>query len=175
MRKVILYIASSLDGYIAKPGDDLGFLDLVASPGEDYGYHAFLHSVDTVILGRRTYDWVMGKVPVFPHAELETFVITRTPRPPEGKTTFHTGDLESLVLELKHRDGKNIFIDGGAEIVNQLLSLRLIDEIILSIIPILTGDGRPLFLPARPEQMLELINSRHFPSGLVQLHYRCKN
>lgn len=65
-RKVILYIATSLDGYIAKPNNDLSFLSIVQKEGEDYGYSKFINSVDTVILGRRTYDWVMSQVKVFP-------------------------------------------------------------------------------------------------------------
>ena len=75
-RKVILYIAASLDGYIAKSNDDLSFLNAVQREGEDYGYQEFMRSVDTVILGRKTYDWVMTQVEIFPHAELQTFVIT---------------------------------------------------------------------------------------------------
>lgn len=79
-RKVILYIATSLDGYIAKPNDDLSFLSVVQRDGEDYGYVDFIKSVDTVILGRKTYDWVMTQVPEFPHADKNSYVITRTPR-----------------------------------------------------------------------------------------------
>ncbi len=170
-RKVILYIAASLDGYIAKPNDDLSFLSIVQQDGEDYGYHDFVSSVDTVILGRKTYTWVMGQVPVFPHADKETYVITRTPKPAEGNVQFYTGRLRELVTSLKEKECKNIFIDGGAEVVNALLSERLIDEVILSIIPILLGEGVRLFKDGRPEQMMKLASAKHFEKGLVQLHY----
>src|SRR6478735_531975 len=93
-RKVILYIASSLDGYIAKPNNDLSFLSIVEKEGEDYGYTEFVNSVDTVILGRKTYDWVMTQVSEFPHADKETYVITRTERPSIGKIHFFAGDLD---------------------------------------------------------------------------------
>lgn len=170
-RKVIVYIAISLDGYIAKPGDDLDFLSIVDQEGEDYGYQDFIKTVDTVILGRRTYDWVMGQVDTFPHADKESYVITRAPRPAEGKTTFYTGDLKELVLKLKEKPGKGIFVDGGAEVVNALMQHDLIDEYIISIIPILVGDGIRLFKDGRTEFRLKLISTTEFETGLVQLHY----
>ena len=90
-RKVILYIAASLDGYIAKPNDDLSFLNRVQKEGEDYGYYAFASSVDAVIMGRRTYDWVMKQVEEFPHHDKESFIITKTARPKKGNVNFYTG------------------------------------------------------------------------------------
>lgn len=171
-RKVILYIAASLDGYIAKPNDDLSFLSIVQQEGEDYGYLDFVNSVDTVILGRKTYDWVMTQVPEFPHADKNTFIITRTARPTIGKINFYTGELKGLISKLKAEQGKNIFIDGGAEIVNELLNEKLIDEFIISIIPILVGNGTRLFKDGRPEQILELVSTKQFDKGLTQLHYK---
>jgi dihydrofolate reductase len=171
-RKVILYIACSLDGYIARPNDDLSFLSLVRKEGEDYGYSDFIRSVDTVILGRKTYDWVMTQVPEFPHADKESFIITRTARPATGKVNFYTGDPGQLVANLKKAKGKNIFIDGGAETVNELLKVDLIDEFIISIIPVLLGEGIRLFKDGRPESNLKLVDSKQFDTGLVQLHYK---
>lgn len=171
-RKVILYIATSLDGYIAKPNDDLSFLSIVQQDGEDYGYTNFVKSVDTVILGRKTYDWVMTQVPKFPHADKNSYIITRTVRPSTGKTNFYTGKLKDLISKLKAEQGKNIFIDGGAEIVNELLKENLIDEFIISIIPILVGNGTKLFKDGRPEQILELVSTKQFDKGLIQLHYK---
>lgn len=171
-RKVILYIAASLDGYIAKPNDDLSFLTIVQQEGEDYGYADFVNSVDTVILGRRTYDWVMKQVIVFPHADKETYVITRTPKASIGNTQFYTGDIKALVMHLKREEGKNIFIDGGSEVVHELLTENLIDEFIISVIPVLVGDGIRLFKDGRRELPLTLISTKQFDKGLVQLHYK---
>ncbi|MBS1586449.1 MAG: dihydrofolate reductase [Bacteroidetes bacterium] len=171
-RKVILFIACSLDGFIAKPNDDLSFLSIVQKEGEDYGYGEFIQAVDTVILGRKTYDWVMTQVPAFPHADKDTYVITHTPRPDIGKTKFYAGDLKDLLTKLKSEPGKNIFIDGGAAVVNVLLHDHLIDEYIISIIPILLGSGTRLFNDNRPEQKLQLLAAKHFDTGLVQLHYK---
>ncbi len=173
-RKVILYIAASLDGFIAAPNDDLSFLSLVEKPGEDYGYNTFIKTIDTVILGRKTYDWVMKQVPEFPHADKETYVVTRTEKPAIGNTIFYVGDLHSLVFHLKEKDGKNIFIDGGAVVVNALLQDELIDECILSIIPVLLGSGTKLFKNGRPQQNVDLITAKTYETGLVQLHYRMK-
>lgn len=171
-RKVILYIAASLDGFIAKPNDDLSFLSIVQKEGEDYGYSQFINSVDTVIIGRKTYDRVMNQVSEFPHAGIETYVITRTLRPDNGKTKFYNGDLNELVLRLKSESGSNIFVDGGAEIVNELLRYNLIDEFIISVIPILLGNGTRLFKNGLNEQKLELVKSKFFDTGLVQIHYK---
>ena len=170
-RKLILYIACSIDGYIAERGDDLSFLDQVQQEDEDYGYSEFISSVDTVIMGRRTYDWVMRHVDRFPHADKETYVITRKERQKEGNVAFYTGELTALVNALKDKPGKNIFCDGGAEIVNLLLQNKLIDEMILSVIPVLLGQGTRLFQSNFSKQQAQLKSSRPYPSGLLQIHY----
>lgn len=170
-RKTLLFIAMSLDGYIAKPNDDMSFLDIVAKEGEDYGYFDFVNTIDTVIMGRKTYDWVMTQVPEFPHADKKSYIITRTPRASIGKLEFYTGNLAKLISDLKQGQGKNIFIDGGAEIVHSLLKEKLIDELIISIIPILLGEGVALFKEGRPQQNLQLLSAKSYEKGLVQLHY----
>lgn len=174
-RTVILYIAVSLDGYIAKPNDDLSFLSIVEKEGEDYGYAGFIDSVDTIIMGRKTYDWVMSKVSVFPHIDKQTFIITRSPKPTIGNIKFYTGNLNELILKIKQENGKNIFVDGGSEIANLLLREKLIDEFYISVIPILVGDGIRLFSEGIPEQQLKLLESKQFDNGLVQLHYILSN
>jgi dihydrofolate reductase len=173
-RKLVIYIAVSLDGYIAKPGDDLRFLSLVEKEGEDYGYRDFMATVDTIIMGRRTYDWVMQQLPEFSHADKTAYIITHTPRPANGKTSFYTGSLPHLVQQLKKEDGKTIFCDGGAEVVNVLLENDLVDEIIISIVPVLVGDGIRLFKDGRPEQLYHFLSAQSFDTGLVQLRYQRK-
>lgn len=171
MRKVIVYIACSMDAYIAGPGDDLSFLHKVEKPGEDYGYGEFIESIDTVIMGRKTYDKVMSMVSEFPHASRECYVMTSKPRTNTGKTVFYNGDLKQLVVRLTQQQGKDIFIDGGAEIVNALMKDNLVDDFIISIVPVMLGDGTPLFKSGRPYADLQLVSARHFDTGLVQLHY----
>jgi ribosomal-protein-alanine N-acetyltransferase len=171
-RLVILYIATSLDGYIAKPNDDLGFLSMVEQEGQDYGYADFIKTVDAAIVGRKTYDKVISMGIGFPHADKDAYIITRTPRPNIGSVKFYSGDIKSLVGRLKSAHGKNIFCDGGAAIVNELLKDDLIDEFIISVIPILVGNGTKLFNDGRPEQKLELVSVKSFHKGLTQLHYK---
>ncbi|KAB5486094.1 dihydrofolate reductase family protein [Flagellimonas hadalis] len=174
MRKISLFIATSLDGYIAKPNDDLGFLKLVEKEGEDYGYTEFTDTVDTIIIGRRTYDYVIGEIGIghYDNGQRDVYVITRTERPQNGRTIFYTGNLAELVKELKSKEGKTIYCDGGAEIINELLKLDLIDEFIISIIPVLLGSGTRLFDDGRPEQILEFVEVKTFVTGLTQLHYK---
>jgi dihydrofolate reductase len=176
MRALSIYIATSLDGYIAKPNDDLSFLKLVEKEGEDYGYAEFTSTVDTIILGRKTYDWVLRQIGTshYDNGERDVYVITRTERPDVGKTKFYTGGLTGLIRQLKNGKGKNIYCDGGAEIIDELLKNDLVDEFIISVIPVLVGNGTRLFKDGRPEQQLELVNTKTFDTGLVQLHYRRK-
>jgi dihydrofolate reductase len=174
MRKISLFIATSLDGYIAKPNDDLSFLKLVEKEGEDYGYSKFTDTIDTLIVGRRTYDYVLKEIGPshYDNGQRDVYVITRTERSQLGRTTFYAGNIAELVKRLKSKSGKNIYCDGGAEVINELLKQDLIDEFIISVIPILLGNGTRLFKDGRPEQTLELITAKSFETGLTQLHYK---
>lgn len=176
MRKLSLFIATSLDGYIAKPNDDLSFLNTVEKEGEDYGYAEFTANIDTIILGRKTYDYVLKKVGAshYDNGQRDVYVITRTAKPNAGRTIFYTGNLGNLVQRLKSESGKNIYCDGGAEIINELLKLDLIDEFTISVIPILVGNGTKLFNDNRPEQQLEFVSAKSFETGLLQLYYKRK-
>lgn len=174
MRTLTIFIAISLDGYIAKPNDDLSFLKLVDKEGEDYGYAEFTKTIDTIILGRKTYDWVLKEVGPshYDNGGRNVYVITRTERPDVGKTKFYTGSIVELVQQLKSQNGKNIYCDGGAEIINELLQNDLVDEFIISVVPILVGNGTRLFKDNRPEQELEFISVKSFETGLAQLRYK---
>jgi len=173
MRKLSLFIAMSLDGYIAKPNDDLSFLEIVEKEGEDYGYAKFSDTIDTLIVGRKTYEYVLKNIGSshYDNGNRDVYVITRTARPNRGRTIFYTGDLTRLIERLKSENGKNIYCDGGAEVINELLTHELIDELIISVIPILLGNGIRLFKGGRPEQTLHLITAKAFETGLTQLHY----
>ncbi|MFB9055920.1 dihydrofolate reductase family protein [Mariniflexile ostreae] len=176
MRKLSLFIATSLDGYIAKPNDDLNFLNLVEKEGEDYGYAKFNSTIDTLIIGRKTYDYVLKEIGPshYDNGERDVYVITRTERPDVGKIKFYTGNLTELVWKLKNENGKNIYCDGGAEIITELLKNDLIDEFIISVVPILLGNGIRLFKDGRPEQLLEFVSAKTYDTGLAQLYYKRK-
>jgi len=171
MRKVISYIAMSLDGYIARPDGDISFLSIVEKKGEDYGYSDFTSTIDTIIIGRKTYDKVISMGYEYPDNDNDVYIITRAVKPNYKTLKYYSGSLRKLVSELKSKQGKNIFCDGGSEIINELLRDNLIDEFIISVIPIILGDGISLFKNGRPELNLKLIKSDAFDTGLVQLHY----
>lgn len=171
-RKVIVYIAMSMDGYIAKPDDNLDFLNKVEKEGEDYGYHDFINTIDTVIIGRKTYEKVLSFGIGNPHAERVTYVITSSVKTPEENIIFYNDDIELLVKQLKFKKGKNIFVDGGAQLVNFMLSKNLIDEMVISTIPVILGEGISLFQHQKNEISLQLLSCKSFEKGLVQMHYK---
>jgi dihydrofolate reductase len=170
-RKVILYIAESLDGFIARENSDISWLSIVERPGEDYGYKDFISTVDTVIMGRKTYDKVLSFGIEFPHKDKECYVLSRTLEGSDGNVQFYSGDINDLIKQLKAGEGKNIFIDGGSEVVREFRCKNLIDEYTISIIPVLLGKGVRLFKDSDTENKLKLIESNVFDSGLVQLRY----
>lgn len=177
MRKVSLFIATSLDGYIAKPNDDLSFLKIVEKEGEDYGYSEFTENIDTLIIGRKTYDYVLKELGSshYDNGKRDVYVITRTEKPNVGRTTFYTGNLTDLVKQLQSENGKNIYCDGGSEIINELLKNDLVDEFIISIVPVLLGNGTRLFKDGRPEQELQFVSAKTYETGLTQLYYKRKS
>lgn len=173
--KAILYIACSLDGYIAGENEDLSFLDSVEKHGEDYGYSAFMKTIDTVIMGKTTYDWIIRNAPEYQHENKETYIITHRPlSDSDNERNTHlksfSGDLASLVSKLK-ADGKSLFIEGGSQIILQLMKEKLIDEYYIAIIPVLLGKGTLLFSPGFPTQKLHLAELKSYDTGLVHLHY----
>lgn len=174
MRKIKLFIAISLDGFIAQPNDDLSFLKTVEKEGEDYGYTAFTSTIDTIIIGRKTYDYVVKEIGAshYDNGKRDVYVITSTERPNNGRIKFHTGNLSDLVTTLKSQDGKDIYCDGGAQVIHELLKNDLIDEMTISIVPILVGNGTRLFKDGRPEQLLEFVSAKTFDTGLTQLYYK---
>lgn len=174
-RKVVVFIACSIDGYIAGKNEDLDFLSLVETPGEDYGYNEFIKTIDTVLLGRKTYDKVLGFGVPFPHAERKCYVISGTKTGSDENVTFWNDSPTKLVEHLLQLPGADIFVDGGAQLIHTLLQEKLIDRLTISFIPHLLGDGTQLFLNGRPEQQMQLIQSKSFPSGLVQLTYEKSN
>jgi dihydrofolate reductase len=166
-RKFILYIACSIDGFIATNNHDISFLQSVEKEGEDYGYTKFIETVDTLILGRKTYEKVIEMGYSY-HPDKEVYVISQS----KSEAPYYSGDLLELLQKLKNKEGKNIYCDGGAQLVKTLLDLKQIDEIILSLIPVTLGAGIRLFADRNEElNNLELLRCTSYESGLVQMHY----
>ena len=167
MRQVILFIATSLDGFIARPdgGIDWLFTD------RDYGYAAFYEGVDAVILGRKTYEQVLtfGE---FPYSGKECYVFTRTPvKGRDDRVVFVDQDPAVLIGRLRERPGRNIWLVGGAALAREFAVRDLIDEYIISVHPLILGSGIPLCKEPYPPARLTLVDCTTFPSGLVQLTY----
>ncbi|MDF2545129.1 MAG: hypothetical protein K0R93_27 [Anaerosolibacter sp.] len=170
-RKVVLYIAQSLDGYIARENNDISWLSMVEHDNEDYGYDAFIKNVDTVFMGRKTYEKVLSFGIEFPHKGRMCYVLSKTLEGADENVQFFSGNIEDLITKLKAQKGKGIFIDGGSEVVSAFREKDLIDEYVISIIPILLGKGIRLFKETDTESRLKLVESKVFNSGLVQLKY----
>ncbi|TNF50009.1 MAG: dihydrofolate reductase [Bacteroidetes bacterium] len=172
-RKVVLYISMSLDGFIARENDDLTWLSLVEKEGEDYGYNGMIERSDAYIVGRRTFEIVKKLTGGdFPMAKvMDCYVITSQEIVDEGVRS-HSGNIKSLIQELKLGQGKDIYCDGGSEVVRQLMEENLIDEYIISIIPIILGSGIRLFSGIKNEIGIELNEVKQFESGLVKLSYK---
>ncbi|MDX2188969.1 MAG: dihydrofolate reductase family protein [Bacteroidota bacterium] len=171
-RKVILYISMSLDGFIARQNDDIEWLSLVEKKGEDYGYNEFYNTIDTVIMGRRTYEKVLSFGIDFPHRNKKCFVFSSAKTFIDPYVTFVDQSPEIWLKKYKTTEGGDIYCDGGATLVHTLLKYGLIDEMVISIIPILLGEGKRLFSRHLPENSVKLINSNTFDTGLVQLTYK---
>lgn len=167
MRKVVLYIASSLDGYIATNSGSVDWL----FHDQDYGYKDFLAGIDTVMMGRRTYEQVLT-FGDYPYKNIQSFVFSRTHTGERDENVkFISGDIEELVKVLKKGREKDIWLVGGSEIIQTFMDHDLIDEFIISIHPIILGEGIPLFRAPIPLTKLWFRHSHSFDTGLVQLTY----
>lgn len=165
MPKIIVYIATSLDGYIARED---GSIDWLPESGES-SYEAFYKSIDTVIMGKTTYDQVLtfGE---YPYKDKKSIVFTTTNQKKNENVEF-VSDVDKFVKDGFNGMGKNIWLVGGAQIITSFLKQKAVDEIIVTIIPVILGKGLPLFKNMESEIKLELIKTKKY-AQLVDLRYR---
>ncbi|MGH1567925.1 MAG: dihydrofolate reductase family protein [Nitrosopumilus sp.] len=165
MTKILAYIASSLDGYVARED---GSIDWLPESSES-SYETFYKSVDTVIMGKTTYDQVLtfGE---YPYKDKKSFVFTRTSKDNDDNVEF-VSDVEKFVKDGFPGAGENIWLVGGAKTILSFLKLGVVDEIIITIIPVLLGTGISLFQNVKNKIDLELINTGKY-GQLVDLHYK---
>ena len=169
-RKVIVYVATSADGFIARPDGDVGWLDRPMPKGE-YGMPEFYRSVDTILYGRKTYDFGVSYGQPF-DAKKRNIVFSRSrPENPAPHTEFTSEAPGDVVATLRTDGGSNIWVMGGAEIIGALIDAGQVDELIVHVIPVLIGEGIPLASPARRESQLTLVSTEAHPDGVVRLHY----
>ena len=173
MRKIILYAAISLDSKIAKSDGSIDWLHKIPNPSNsDYGYAEFLESIDTTLMGNKTYQQIRGFGIDFPYKGKKNFVLTRNTASKEDENVnFISENIGDFIRDLKLANGKNIWLIGGAQINTLLLQEGLIDEIRVFVMPVILGGGIPLFQDGCVEASLELIKSENFDSGVVGLTY----
>jgi dihydrofolate reductase len=167
-----VYVAMSLDGFIAREDGRIDWLSLVEKPGEDYGYRRFFESVDALVVGRKTYEVALDFEP-WPYAGKRCIVMTRALSSSRHGEEFYSGSPEHLVERLSSEGVKRIYVDGGA-VVQQFMAAGLVGDLTISIVPVLLGEGIPLFGRFGRDVRLDLVESRAFKSGLVQLEYCVK-
>ncbi len=172
MRKIILGLAVSLDGFIEGPGGeyDWCFTD------QDYGLSDFFKRVDTAFIGRKTYEMTlaMGDNSGGGFPKLKEYIFSTTLNNVKDGATLLTGDIKSEVLKIKEKRGKDIWLFGGAGLTTSLINLGLVDELSLAIHPILLGGGKPLFNNIINRVELNLLDTKTYSTGLVALTYALK-
>jgi len=168
MREIVLYSASSFDGYIARKNGDIDWLFSDA----DYGYQEFYDSIDTTLTGHNTYKQIKF-FDEFPYPGKTNYIFGKPSGiPDDNPVIFVSDDMINFVQQLKKERGKKIWLVGGGQLNSTLWNTGFIDEIILSVHPILLGEGIPLFAGNPVERTLKLIHTKSFESGLVQMTYR---
>jgi dihydrofolate reductase len=185
-RRIIVYIATSADGYIARHDGNVDWLNL-PGPANDYGMDAFYKSIDTVIFGRKTYEPILQKFAARKTktpaqskkpktrksaARIRNYIFSRQPPdvfPPGAE--FVTEPIKTFATRLRSEPGKDIWMMGGAGIIGSFLDEGEIDEFVIHVMPIMIGEGIPLVAPRHRSIKLELLSTKSWPDGVVRLHY----
>jgi dihydrofolate reductase len=171
-RKIIVRIATSADGYIARPDGNLDWLTSRPAPKGFYGLPKFARSIDAKILGRKTFD-LSVKLGASFSADVVHYVFSRRPFPASVPASVHfvKEPVRAFAEHLRKQRGKNIWMMGGGEIIGSFLDEEAIDEFVISVVPTFIGEGIPLIAPRQREVLLRLRSAKPFPDGVVQLHY----
>lgn len=168
MRKIVLGVAVSLDGFIEGPNGeyDWCFTD------QDYGMTEFMSRIDTLVMGRKSFELVQRQEGPNPWSHMQAYVVSNTLREvPEGYVLL-SGDISSDVRQLRVQPGKDIWLFGGAQLTSYFIQHDLIDEYWLSVHPIVLGSGKPLFENIGQRKKLVLLEEKTYSTGLVSLRYR---
>lgn len=176
-RKIIVYIATSADGYIARPDGDVEWLNRRPRT-VDYGMREFYPTIDTILWGRKTYDWLLsyyrkrGKKEGMFDTKLANYVFSRRPRKRVAPgVEFVSEPVKAFAQRLRATPGKHIWMMGGGELIASFLDAGEIDEFDIHVIPVLIGEGIPLVAPRHRDVPLHLRSSRKYPDGVVRLRY----
>lgn len=170
MRKVIVYVATSADGFIARPDGDVQWLDRPRIAG-NYGMGDFYQSIDTVVMGRKTHD-VARKLgqPAYPGKK--NYILShKPPARASGNVEFVSRKIGKFAADLRRAQGKDVWLVGGAETIATFLDEGQIDEFIIHVVPVCIGEGIPLIAPRPRLQRLRLVGCKAYQDGVVRLHY----
>ena len=173
MSRVRVFIACSLDGFIAGPDSDLSWLPTPPEGNEeDFGWNAFISTIGCILMGRDTYDSVAAMGIEWPHKHLDTIVATTRPLDsPPPRLVCSTGSIGVLVdLAKEKAGGQDVYIDGG-NVIRQALDANLVEELVVTICPTILGSGSPLFAGVTKRQSLKLLAHRECAGNVVQLTY----
>ncbi len=165
-KKITLYIATSSDGFIATKDGSVAWLNKYNNLGEEYGYTQFIKGIDTVIMGNTTYEQILGFDCDYPYKNQKGYVFANKIGKDEN-VTFINGDVKEFSEKLEG----NIWLIGGANIVNQFLKYKLINKFIICVMPIKLEDGIKLFEEDNYEKTLTLEKHKEYPSGVIEYHY----
>jgi len=184
-RKIIVYIATSADGYIARSDGNVDWLNRTQT-GDDYGMGEFFKSIDTVLWGRKTYEPLLQKFLArkpktstrsssnrkSSPSKIKNYVFTHNPpdRTPPG-VEFVSGSVSQFAQRLRSEPGKDIWMMGGGGVIASFLDEGEIDEFMIHVVPLFIGEGIPLVQPRHRTVELELLSTKSWPDGLVRLHY----
>jgi dihydrofolate reductase len=174
-RKIIVNLATSADGFIARPDGGLDWLTDRPVPKGFYGLPEFERSVDAKILGRKTFDRSLQLGAQFNARDVH-YVFSRQ-RPPslgQAGVQFVTESISAFAEHLRSQAGKNVWMMGGGEIIGSFLDEGAIDEFIITVVPTFIGEGIPLLGPRHRAVQLGLLGVHQFPDGVVQLHYEVR-
>ena len=170
--EVCVFVGASLDGFIAAADNGLAWLDEVNAAGEDYGYDAFLASVDAVLLGRNTYD-LTKKFTDWPYQDRKVYVLTHRPLEPVKQERPVSGEIRPILEKLAAEGVRRVYLDGGRAI-QAGLKAGVVTALTVSVVPVLLGGGIPLFGALGRTFKLKNTAARRFNSGLVRLDYELK-
>jgi len=177
IRKIIVELATSVDGYIARPDGDVEWLNRLPHKF-DYGMTEFQSTVDTVLIGRKTYDWAMDyarktgmKESVFDRRFLNYVFSRKPPQAVAPGAQFVSEPVKQFAQRLRAAPGKNIWMMGGGDLIASFLDAGEIDEFDIHVMPVLIGEGIPLIAPRHRDVPLRLRSAESYPDGVVRLRY----
>jgi dihydrofolate reductase len=169
MRKIILACGISLDGYIARPDGEVDFLFMP----KDFSMAPFFKTIDVMVMGRKTYDVALKMGGLMSGPKMTSYVFSRSLPPGEREGAVFTSESPAVLIgKLRRRRGKHIWHMGGGELAAEFLKADLVDELHLGVVPVLLGEGIPLFPQGFPQRDFALFSNKTFSKGLIELKYR---